>query len=148
LAKLKNAAMVVTDICAVAFMNIIVAVIGWIFVAEGLLGIARPHLMLAAVSSWSPDLLLYVTVGGRIVFGLLLFFAAPSCRLPRFTRVIGVIAFISGIMWASFVGASRLESIVQWISAKPSGIIQLIYVLAVILGAFLVFSGSSKKRVV
>jgi hypothetical protein len=127
-------------------MNIIVAVIGWIIVAEGLLGIARPHLMLTAVSSWSPDLLLYVAVGARIVFGLLLFFAAPSCRLPRFTRVIGVIGFLSGIMKA-FVGASRLESIVQWISAKPSGVIQLIYVLTVILGAFLVFSGSSKKRV-
>ena len=127
-------------------MNIIVAVIGWIIVAEGLLGIARPHLMLAAVSSWSPNLLLYVTVGARIVIGLLLFFAAPSCRLPRFTRVIGAIAFLSGIVWA-FLGASRLAAIVQWISAKPSGVIQLIYVLAVILGAFLVFSGSSKKRV-
>jgi hypothetical protein len=128
-------------------MKVIVAVIGWIIVAEGLLGIARPHLMLAAVLSWSPDLLLYVTVGGRIVFGLLLFFAAPSCRLPRFTRVIGIIVFLTGIVWA-FLGANRLEAIVQWISAKPSGIIQLIYVLAVILGAFLVFSGSSKKRVV
>jgi hypothetical protein len=127
-------------------MNIIVAVIGWIIVAEGLLGIARPHLMLTAVLNWSPDLLLYVTAGARIVIGLLLFFAAPSCRLPRFTRVIGVIAFLTGIVWA-ILGASRLESIVQWISAKPSGIIQLIYVLAVILSAFLVFSGSSKKRV-
>jgi hypothetical protein len=128
-------------------MNIIVAVIGWIIVAEGLLGIARPHLMLAAVSSWSPNLLLYITDGARIVIGLLLFFAAPSCRLPRFTRVIGIIVFLTIIVWA-ILGASRLESIVQWISAKPSGVIQLIYVLAVILGAFLVFSGSSKKRVV
>jgi hypothetical protein len=128
-------------------MNIIVAVIGWIIVAEGLLGIARPHLMLTKVLNWSPDLLLYVTVGGRIVFGLLLFFAAPSCRLPRSTRVIGVIAFLTGIVWA-ILGASRLEAIVQWVSAWPSGIIRLIYVVAAILGAFLVFSGSSKKRVV
>ena len=27
-------------------MNVIVAIIGWIIVAEGLLGIARPHLLL------------------------------------------------------------------------------------------------------
>ena len=114
--------------------------------AEGLLGIARPHLMLTAVLNWSPDLLLYVTVGSRIIIGLLLFFAARSCRLPRFTRVIGVITFVAGIVWA-FFGASRIGSIVQWISTKPDGIIQLIYVLALILGAFLVFSGSSKKRV-
>jgi hypothetical protein len=128
-------------------MNVIVAVIGWIIVVEGLLGFARPHLMLTAVVNWSPHLLLYVTVGGRIVIGLLLFLAAPHCRFPRTTRVIGVIAFVAGIVYA-FVGASRIGSIVQWISARPSSVIQLLYVFATILGAFLVFSGSSKKRVV
>jgi len=128
-------------------MNIIVAVIGWIIVVEGLLGIARPHLLLTAVLNWPPDLLLYITVGGRMVIGLLLFFAAPRCRLPRFPRTIGVITFVAGIVYA-FFGASRIGSIVQWISAQPSSVIQLLYVFATILGAFLVFSGSSKKRVV
>ncbi len=128
-------------------MNIIVAVIGWIIVAEGLLGIARPHLLLTAVLNWSPDLLLYVTVGGRIVIGLLLFFAAPHCRFPRTTRVIGVITFVAGIVYA-FLGVSGIGSMVQWISAQPNGVIQLLYALAVILGAFLVYSGSSKKNVV
>jgi len=128
-------------------MNIIVAIIGWVIVAEGLLGIIRPHLLLEAVVGWSPDLLLYVTVGGRILIGLLLFLAAPHCRFPRTTRVIGVIAFVAGIVYA-FVGASRIGSIVQWISAQPSSVIQLLYVFVTILGAFLVFSGSSRKRVV
>jgi hypothetical protein len=127
-------------------VNIIVAIIGWIIVAEGLLGIARPHLMLTAVLNWPPDLLLYITVGGRIVTGLLLFFAAPRCRLPRFTRAIGIITFAAGVMYA-FIGASRLGSMVQWVSAQPNGIIQLLYALAILLGAFLVYSGS-KKRVV
>lgn len=103
-------------------MNVIVALIGLIIVAIGLFGIARPHLMPTAVLGWRPDLLLYIAVGTRVVLGLLLFFAAPSCRLPRFTRVIGVIAVISGIV-SALIGASRLESIVQWMSAQPSGII-------------------------
>lgn len=128
-------------------MNAIVVIIGWIIVAEGLLGIARPHLLLTAVLTWSPDLLLYITVGGRIVIGLLLFFAAPHCRFPRTTRAIGVIAFVAGIVYA-FLGSSYIGSMVQWILAKPSWVIQLLYVFATILGAFLVLSGSSKKRVV
>ena len=126
-------------------MNLIVALIGWIIVAIGLLGIARPHLMPEAVLGWRPDLLLYITVGTRIVLGLLLFFAAPSCRLPRFTRVIGVIAVLSGIV-SALIGASRLESIVQWMSAKPSGVIRLMYTLDIILGAFLAYSGSQKRK--
>ncbi len=104
-------------------MNIIVAIIGWVIVAEGLLGIIRPHLLLEAVVSWSPDLRLYISVGSRIVIGLLLFFAAPSCRLPRFTRAIGIIVFVAGIVFA-LIGANRIGSIVEWISGKPSLVIQ------------------------
>ena len=126
-------------------MNLIVALIGWIIVAIGLFGIARPHLIPEAVLGWPPDLLLYITVGTRIVLGLLLFFAAPSCRLPRFTRVIGVIAVLSGIV-SALIGANRLESIVQWMSTKPSGVIRLMYTLDIILGAFLAYSGSQKRK--
>jgi len=126
-------------------VNLIVALIGWIIVATGLLGVARPHLIPAAVLGWPPEVLLYVAVGTRIVLGLLLFFAAPSCRLPRFTRVIGVVAFISGI-FSALIGASRLESIVQWMSTKPSGVIRLMYTLDIILGAFLAYSGSQKRK--
>ena len=126
-------------------MNFIVALIGWIIVAFGLLGVAQPHLITTAVLSWRPDLLLNIAVGTRIVVGLLLFFAAPSCRLPRFTRVIGVIAFIAGIVTA-VVGASRVESIVQWMSAKPSGTIRLLYVLDVVLGVILAYSGSKTAK--
>jgi hypothetical protein len=126
-------------------VNLTVALIGWLIVATGLLGIARPHLIPTAVLGWPPEVLLYVTVGTRIVLGLLLFFVAPSCRLPRFTRVIGVIAFASGIVTA-LIGASRLESIVQWMSARPTGIIRLLYALDIVLGAFLAYSGSKTHK--
>jgi hypothetical protein len=126
-------------------VNLIVALIGWIIVAIGLLGVARPHLIPTAVLGWPPDLLLYITVGTRTVLGLLLFFAAPSCRLPRFTRLIGVIALISGGV-SALIGASRLVSVVQWMSAKPSGIIRLFYVLDIVLGAVLAYSGSKSLK--
>ena len=128
-------------------MRVIVAIIGWIIVAEGLVGIARPHLSLDAVHGWSPAMLLYVAVGSRIVVGLLLFFAAPSCRLPGFTRVIGIIIFLAGIVYF-FIGANGLQSMLQWMVAQPNWVIQLIYVLAVILGVLLAYSGSSRKKAV
>jgi hypothetical protein len=59
--------------------------------------------------------------------------------------VIGVIAFVSGIV-SAFIGASRLESIVQSMSAKPTGTIRLLYALDVILGAFLAYSGSKTAK--
>jgi len=100
-----------------------------------------------AVHSWSADVQLYLAVGARIIIGLLLFFAAPSCRLPRFTRVVGVVVLLAGIVFA-FIGASRLASMVGWVLAQPNWMIQLLYALTVVLGSFLMFSGSSKKNVV
>jgi hypothetical protein len=59
--------------------------------------------------------------------------------------VIGVIAFISGGV-SALIGASRLELIVQWMSAKPTGIIRLMCTLDIVLGAFLAYSGSKKRQ--
>ena len=67
-------------------MNLIVVLIGWIIVAIGLFGIARPYLTPESVLGWPPDLLLYITVGTRIVLGLLLFFAAQSIGYCRGIR--------------------------------------------------------------
>jgi hypothetical protein len=45
--------------------------------------------------------------------------------------VIGVIAVLSAIV-SGLIGASPFESIVQWMSAKPSGVIRLMYMLDII----------------
>jgi excisionase family DNA binding protein len=106
-------------------VNLIVALIGWIIVAIGLLGVARPHFLPTAVLGWSPDLLLYITGGTRIVLGLLLFFAASSCRLPRFTRVIGAIAFVSGIA-SALIGASPIHEAANLLGVDYFSVYRLI----------------------
>jgi hypothetical protein len=100
--------------------------------------------VLNTVLVWPADVQFYVAVGARVIIGLLLFFAAPNCRLPRFTRVVGVIAFVAGIVIA-FIGASRLGAMVEWALGQPNWMIQLLYMLATVLGALLAYSGSSRK---
>jgi uncharacterized membrane protein YfcA len=56
-----------------------------------------------------------------------------------------VIAFLAGINIA-FIGASHLASTVNWVSAQPNWMIQLLFALATVLGALLAYSGSSKKK--
>jgi len=125
-------------------MNILVALVGWMLVAIGLLGIARPHLMLAWVLSWPTDVRLYVTVATRIILGLVFIFAAPKCRFPRFIYAIGIIALIAGLVYL-FLGASRLEAIVQWMSGQSTVFIQLLYAATAIFGALLVYSGFKRR---
>jgi hypothetical protein len=125
-------------------MNFLVAIVGWMIVAIGLLGIAQPHLMLSWVLGWPADVRFYVTIGTRVLLGLLFILAAPKCRLPRFIRTIGIIALIAGAVYF-FLGRGRLELLIQWMFGQPSVFIQLLYAAAVLFGAALVYS-SFKRR--
>ena len=125
-------------------MNFLVALVGWVLVATGLLGIAQPHLMLGWVLGWPGDVRFYVTVGTRVLLGLLFIFAAPKCRLPRFIRTIGIIALVAGAVYF-FLGRGRLDSLIQWMFGQPSMFIQLLYSVTILFGVALIYSGSRRR---
>ena len=125
-------------------MNFLVALVGWALVATGLLGIAQPHLMLGWVLGWPGDVRFYVTVGTRVLLGLLFIFSAPKCRLPRFIGTIGIIALVAGAVYF-FLGRGRLDSLIQWMFGQPSMFIQLLYAVTILFGAALIYSGSRRR---
>ena len=126
-------------------MNFLVTLVGWLIVAAGLLGVTRPHLMLAWVLSWPSDVRFYVIVCERILFGLFFIFAAPKSRLPQFMYAIGGITLLAGIAFI-FLGSNRLETIVRWMFIQPNLFIQTMYAVAVLFGALLVFAGSRRRE--
>ena len=87
-------------------MNFLIALVGSVLVATGLLGIAQPHLMLSWVLGWPGDVRFYVTVGTRVLLGLLFVVAAPKSRLPRFIR--------------TFLAAAALTRSFNGCSANPA----------------------------
>jgi uncharacterized membrane protein YuzA (DUF378 family) len=125
-------------------MNFLVALVGWVLVATGLLGIAQPHLMLSWVRGWPRDVQFYVTVGTRVLLGLLFIFAAPKCRLPRFIRTIGIIALVAGAVYF-FLGRGRVDSLIQWMFGQRSMLIQLLYAVTILFGVALIYSGSRRR---
>ena len=128
-------------------MNFLVALVGCVLVATGLLGIAQPHLMLTWVLGCSVDVRFYVTIGTRVLLGLLFIFAAPKCRLPRFIRTIGIIALVAGLVYF-LLGRGRLDSLVQWMFGQPGAFIQLLYAAAVLFGGVLVYSSFKRRSAV
>jgi hypothetical protein len=125
-------------------MNFLVALVGWVLVATGLLGIAQPHLMLSWVRGWPRNVQFYVTVGTRVLLGLLFIFAAPKCRLPRFIRTIGIIALLAGAVYF-FLGPGRVDSLIQWMFGQRSMLIQLLYAVTILFGVALIHSGSRRR---
>jgi hypothetical protein len=83
---------------------------------------------------WPRDVQFYVTVGTRVLLGLLFIFAAPKCRLPRFIRTIGIIALVAGAVYFC-LGRGRVDSLIQWMFGQPSMFIQLLYAVTIVFGA-------------
>jgi hypothetical protein len=126
------------------YMNIIVLIIGWLVLLLGLLGIASPHSLVNAVLGMSSATRFYVTVIVRIVVGIIFLFAARRCRVAWLVYLFGVIILLSGIVLL-FLGAGRLDEIINWFAARSDAGLRSAYVVDVIIGALLIFAGSKRR---
>ena len=125
-------------------MNIIVVIVGWLILLLGLLGIASPHSLVNAVLGMSSATRFYVTVIVRIVAGIIFLFAARRCRVAWLVYLFGVIILLSGIVLL-FLGAGRLDGIVNWFAARSDAGLRSAYGVDVIIGALLIFAGSKRR---
>jgi hypothetical protein len=126
-------------------MNFIVALVGWIIIAIGVLGMIRPHFMIEWMLTLPIGVRYYLAVVIRFLVGLLLIVAAPKCRLPRFLYVVGVIILLAAIA-LFFFGPVRLQSIIQQFSGLPNWLIRLLYAVTVLFGAVLVYASARRTR--
>src|SRR5437870_3382673 len=120
-------------------MNRIVAFVGGFITASGVIGIIFPHLMLDWVMAWPADVRFYVTVGARLVLGLLFILSAPGCRWPRFVTVIGVIALVAAVTYL-LMGQARLDALITWADSFSMLSMRLIYAAAAVFGTVLAYS--------
>jgi hypothetical protein len=125
-------------------MNIIVLIVGWLTLLLGLLGIASPHSLVNAVLGISPATRFYVTVIVRMVVGIIFLFAARHCRVAWLVYLFGVIILLSGIVLL-FLGAGRLDEMINWFAARSDAGLRSAYVVDVIIGALLIFAGSKRR---
>jgi len=125
-------------------MNIIVLIVGWLILLLGLLGIASPHSLVDAVLGMSSATRFYVTVIVRIVVGIIFLYAARRCRVAWLVYLFGVIILLSGIVLL-FLGAGRLDEIINWFAARPDAGLRSAYIVDVIIGALLIFAGSKRR---
>jgi hypothetical protein len=125
-------------------MNVIVLIVGWLILLLGILGIASPHSLVNGVLGMSSATRFYVTVIVRIVIGIIFLLAARRCGVAWLVYLFGVIILISGIVLL-FLGAGRLDEIINWFAACSDTGLRSAYVVDVIIGALLIFAGSKRR---
>jgi hypothetical protein len=123
---------------AVMFMGVLIAGIG-------LLGVAAPFALLDLGRSLQSPMGLYGVALVRVLFGLLLLWAAPLSRMPRVLRVIGAVILINGTL-TPFVGVERSEALLNWFSNQGPMFVRFVATLAIAFGAFLVHGMIPRRK--
>jgi hypothetical protein len=126
------------------YMNVVVVIVGWLILLLGLLGIASPHSLVNGVLGMSSVTRFYVTVIVRIVVGIIFLLAARRCRVAWLVYLFGVVILLSGLVLL-FLGAGRLDEIINWFAARSDLGLRSAYVVDVIIGATLIFAGSKRR---
>ncbi len=87
---------------------------------------------------------LWAAVALRVAFGVLLWVSAPASRMPRTLRVLGALFVLGGLV-LPVVGLERMQDIAEWGAARDGSVLRLVALMAIGLGAFIVWSMWPRK---
>ncbi len=122
-------------------MATLVAVFGGLMTLVGATGVVSPAMLMRGVTSlWQTGRGMHVAVGIRLVMGVVLIAAAPSCRFPEAVRILGIIALVAAVL-IPFIGSKRLGALIDWWASSPPGLVRVSGVVATAFGVFLIYAG-------
>ncbi len=82
---------------------------------------------------------LWAAAGLRVAFGIALWMAAATSRMPRTLRVLGALFVIGGLA-LPVMGLERLQGIAEWGASQDGDLLRVAATLAIGLGTFVIWS--------
>jgi hypothetical protein len=120
-------------------MRWVAAILSLLVVALGAIGLVSPAALLGVAGSFVSPSGLRVAAALRIVLGGTLFLAAPTSRVPRVLRVLGVLILVAGLI-TPFIGPERARAALDAWTAGGLGVVRAGAAFALAFGAFLVWA--------
>ena len=105
----------------------------------GLLGLLFPQSLAVFVSRWESQAGLWAAAAFRIIFGLILWQAAPESRAPQALQVLAVITMAAGGA-LPLIGLPRFLGILAWWCRQPSAAVRVWSAFPILLGSFLLWA--------
>ena len=124
--------------------NFLAMALGFVVAAIGVLGVAAPSVLLESGRLLQSAGALYVVAAVRVVFGTILFWAAPNSRTPRTLRIVGIFIVIAGLV-TPFFGVERSRAMFDWWSTQGSFFTRAWPIAAVGFGLFIAYATSPRR---
>jgi hypothetical protein len=119
-------------------IRIVIFVIGWLVVAEGLLFLLRPALLGPVVRFFNRTLWMYTLSVVRIALAVIFLLGAMQCRVTVVIAGFGILLLISG--FAGLIVKHRMyHSILQWWQERNLTSVRLVAAVVLLIGAVIVY---------
>ncbi len=105
----------------------------------GLWGFFAPRSIGDFVRSWSTIGGMWLAVGLRLTFAIVLWFAAPLSRTEVVLKLLAGLALISAAVLPIF-GFPRFEKLIDRFLSLPNGLVRLWCIVAIVVGCFVFWS--------
>jgi hypothetical protein len=121
-------------------MTIFVILVGLALGLAGIFGVVSPGRLARKILLWPARSRFITAVALRLVIGITFILAAPDTRFPTVILVLGIIALVAAFALL-LVGPKRVTAMIEWWFRRPAGFTRGWSMLAVLLGAALVYAG-------
>ena len=105
----------------------------------GILGAASPDRLKSLVGRWRGQSRLWTAVLVRVVLGVALIIAAPSCRLPVVVTAIGILALIAAVV-IPLLGQRRFDRFIDWWLGCRAVVVRAWSLAAMVFGGVLIYA--------
>jgi hypothetical protein len=105
----------------------------------GLFGLLFPHKLAVFVSRWESEAGLWTAAALRVIFGLILWQAAPESRAPQAVQALAVITIAAGGA-LPFIGLPRFLAVLAWWRRQPPALVRVWCLFPILLGSFLLWA--------
>ena len=120
-------------------MVLIVKLIGIAILVLGVVYLLSPNVMKQCIGFWAKGKRVQMGGGLSLLFGVILLVAASRCAVTWVVATFGVLGLIKGV--ALFVlGSEKVIAWINWWRERPDPILRLIGVIALTVGALLIYS--------
>ncbi len=120
-------------------MLVLVKLFGIVIVAMGSIFTFNPQALKQVFSFWQQGNRVYLVGVLRILIGIVLLMAASQCRLIWVVVTLGLLVLIKGVL-IFILGIEKIKSMLNWWGQRPLGILRLMGLIALSIGALLLYS--------
>lgn len=119
-------------------MNWLVALLGALVAALGLVGLLRPDRFRSLLTSMDSRTRFVFAVATRFAMAALFWWLAEDLRHPAVMRILAAIALVAAVSLL-IMGRERLDRLVDWWLSRSNGLLRTSALFAAAFGAYLVF---------